>query len=132
MKSTIIVKGCVKRRQRAEGRFDARLGFPFLIIMLVSVHETLCNSRLDAEVASGFPLERPDPRDVEQLHEERRRGRDVPAAVVELGQSRAAGGVAGDGLLLLHSDPLQELQDLKNMFHLIRIIRNLLYCCVKE
>ena len=72
---------------------------------------TLCNSHLDAEVARGFPLEGPDPRDVEQFHEERRRGRDVPTAVVELGQNRAA-GVTGDGLFLLRFDPLQELQHL--------------------
>ena len=38
-RAQLLVKGCVKHNPRAEGRSDASLGFPFLIIMLVSVHE---------------------------------------------------------------------------------------------
>ena len=34
------IKGCVKKRPGAKRRYDASLGFPFLIILLVSVDVT--------------------------------------------------------------------------------------------
>ena len=37
-RAQLLVKGCVKTSPRAEGRYDARLGFSLLIIVLVSVH----------------------------------------------------------------------------------------------
>ena len=36
-RAQLLVKGCVKRRPQPEGCSDASLGFPFLVIMLVSV-----------------------------------------------------------------------------------------------
>ena len=39
-RAKLLVKGCVKMRSRAEGSYDARLGFPFLIILLPSVNNS--------------------------------------------------------------------------------------------